>query len=69
MFLADRYVCGTCPHCSYEDARGDQCDSCSKLLDAVDLKDSKCAICSSKPEIRDTTHIYINLPDIQPALE
>ena len=32
MFLADRYVCGHCPFCGYEDARGDQCDKCQKLF-------------------------------------
>lgn len=62
MYLADRYVSGTCPACGYEDARGDQCDHCSKLLDPVELKDAKCFMCKSTPEIRDTKHIYINLP-------
>ncbi|MCG8481131.1 MAG: class I tRNA ligase family protein, partial [Spirochaetales bacterium] len=37
MYLADRYVRGTCPHCGYEDARGDQCENCGKLLDPTDL--------------------------------
>ena len=36
-FLPDRYVEGTCPHCGFEKARGDQCDSCGRLLDPVDL--------------------------------
>lgn len=36
-FLADRFVEGICPHCGYEDARGDQCDLCSRTLDAVEL--------------------------------
>lgn len=37
-FLADRFVEGGCPHCPYDDARGDQCDKCGKLINAVDLK-------------------------------
>lgn len=37
-FLADRFVEGTCPFCSYEEARGDQCDKCGKLINAVELK-------------------------------
>ena len=37
-FLADRFVEGICPHCSYNDARGDQCDKCGKLINAIDLK-------------------------------
>ncbi|CAD8159180.1 unnamed protein product [Paramecium octaurelia] len=69
MYLADRYVSGTCPHCQYDDARGDQCDSCGKLLDPVELINSKCYICKNKPEIKDTKHIYINLPEIQERLE
>ena len=36
-FLPDRYIGGTCPHCGYEKARGDQCDNCSRTLDAVEL--------------------------------
>lgn len=37
-FLADRFVEGECPHCQYDDARGDQCDKCGKLINATDLK-------------------------------
>lgn len=37
-FLADRFVEGICPYCSYNDARGDQCDKCGKLINAIDLK-------------------------------
>ena len=40
--MADRFVGGTCPHCKYEDAKGDQCDSCGKLLNTVELIDPKC---------------------------
>ena len=36
-FLPDRYVEGTCPHCGYADARGDQCDNCGRTLDPADL--------------------------------
>lgn len=37
-FLADRFVEGTCPFCNYEEARGDQCDKCGKLINATELK-------------------------------
>lgn len=37
-FLADRFVEGVCPFCGYEEARGDQCDKCGKLINAVELK-------------------------------
>ena len=68
-FLADRYVEGVCPYCGYEHARGDQCENCGKLLDAVELKDPKCKVCGSKPEIRKTRHLFIDLPKIEPELK
>lgn len=43
-FLADRFVEGTCPLCNYDDARGDQCDKCGKLINATDLKVSLASI-------------------------
>jgi methionyl-tRNA synthetase len=64
-FLADRYVRGTCPKCGYEDARGDQCEHCGTLLDPTDLKDPHCSTCGGTPELRETKHLYINLPAIQ----
>jgi methionyl-tRNA synthetase len=69
MFLADRYVRGTCPNCSYEEARGDQCENCGKLLDPTDLVDPGCGICGSAPVIRETSHLYIDLPAILPKLQ
>jgi methionyl-tRNA synthetase len=61
-FLADRYVEGTCPVCSYEAARGDQCDRCGSLLDAVDLINPVSKIDGSAPVIRQTEHFYLDLP-------
>ncbi len=69
MFLADRYVEGTCPHCSYENARGDQCDSCGKLLEPEDLKDPKCKVCGAKPVLKKTSHLYLGLDHIQEKLK
>ncbi|MCX8013350.1 MAG: methionine--tRNA ligase [Rectinema sp.] len=68
-FLADRYVRGTCPHCGYEGARGDQCEMCGKLLDPMELLEPKCSTCSGAPRPRSTTHLYIDLPRILPRLE
>lgn len=64
-FLADRFVRGVCPHCSYEDARGDQCESCGNLLEPVELKSPRCSTCGATPIIKDTRHLYIDLPGIQ----
>ncbi|MEM6413366.1 MAG: methionine--tRNA ligase [Pseudomonadota bacterium] len=59
-FLPDRYVEGTCPHCGYEKARGDQCDNCGRLLDPTDLKDAYSAISGSRDiEERETKHLYL----------
>jgi len=68
-FLADRYVRGTCPHCGYAEARGDQCESCGKLLDPTDLVEPRCGVCGTTPVVRETSHLYIDLPAIRPRLE
>ncbi|WP_396593590.1 methionine--tRNA ligase [Brevundimonas sp. R86498] len=59
-FLPDRYVEGTCPHCAYPSARGDQCDNCGRLLDPTDLIDPYSAVSGSRNlEVRDTRHLYL----------
>ena len=59
-FLPDRYVEGTCPHCGYRPARGDQCDNCGRLLDPPDLIDPYSAVSgSNRLEIRETRHLYL----------
>ncbi|PLR22186.1 methionine--tRNA ligase [Caulobacter zeae] len=59
-FLPDRYIEGTCPHCGFEKARGDQCDNCGNLLDPTDLKDPYSVISGSRNlEVRDTKHLYL----------
>jgi methionyl-tRNA synthetase len=59
-FLPDRYVEGTCPHCGYEKARGDQCDNCGRLLDPVDLINPYSSVSGSRNvEIRDTQHLFL----------
>jgi methionyl-tRNA synthetase len=68
-FLADRFVRGTCPHCGYPEARGDQCENDGKLLDPVDLIDPRCVVCNTTPVRRKTDHLYIDLPAILPKLQ
>lgn len=67
-FLADRYVEGTCPHCSFEGARGDQCDNCGRTLDPKDLLRMSCRICGSEPEFRETEHFFLKLSAFQDQL-
>jgi methionyl-tRNA synthetase len=69
MFLADRYVRGTCPHCGYEEARGDQCENCGKLLDPTELVEARCGICGTAPVVKESDHLYIDLPAILPRLK
>jgi len=69
-FLPDRYVEGTCPHCGYLDARGDQCDDCGRTLDPVDLVDPRSKLSSTVPVLRETEHYYWKLSEFQePLLE
>ena len=69
MFLADRYITGTCPHCGYDKARGDQCENCTKVLEPTDLINAKSTISgSSNLEVRETKHLFLNLPKIEPLL-
>ncbi|MGH8931848.1 MAG: methionine--tRNA ligase [Egibacteraceae bacterium] len=59
-FLPDRYVIGTCPYCGYTAARGDQCESCTRLLDPTDLIEPRSAISgSAELEVRRSRHLFI----------
>ncbi|HEX4159494.1 MAG TPA: methionine--tRNA ligase [Rhizomicrobium sp.] len=59
-FLPDRYVIGTCPHCGYERARGDQCENCTRVLDPVDLINPRSALSGATDiEIRDSAHLFL----------
>ncbi len=66
--LPDRYVEGICPRCGYDGARGDQCERCSTLLDPEELKEPRCAICGSRPEMRDKRHLFLNLDKLSGPL-
>ena len=71
LYLPDRFVEGICPHCGAPGARGDQCDNpeCGKLLTPLELKEAKCAICNSTPQVKKTKHWYMNFPKLQERLE
>jgi methionyl-tRNA synthetase len=67
--LPDRYIEGTCPHCGYGGARGDQCDNCGRQLDPIDLGDPRSRIDGSTPEFRETSHLFLDLPAFADALK
>jgi methionyl-tRNA synthetase len=69
MFLADRYVEGTCPNCKSDQARGDQCENCGTWLSQTDLIEPKCKICGTAPVVRETAHWYFPLGKYQKRLE
>ena len=59
-FLPDRYVEGTCPNCGFEDARGDQCDNCTKQLDPEDLINPRSTVSGATDlEMRETKHLFL----------
>jgi methionyl-tRNA synthetase len=59
-FLPDRYVIGTCPHCGYAAARGDQCENCTRVLDPADLIQPRSAVSGSDDiEIRPSKHLFL----------
>ena len=67
LTLSDRFVYGTCYHgdCGYEQARGDQCDKCGKLCNALELINPKCKMCNSTPERFKSFHYFLNLPSVE----
>ena len=67
-FLPDRYVEGTCPHCGCEEARGDQCDTCGKLLDSHELKNVRCKLCGGTPVKQTTDHLFFALSKFEKKL-
>jgi methionyl-tRNA synthetase len=68
-FLPDRFIEGLCPYCRHEQARGDQCDSCGKLLEPTKLLDPYCTICHTSPIIKETEHWYFDLPKFSDELK
>ena len=69
MFLADRYVIGTCPRCGYDHAYGNECEKCGASLDPADLISPHSAIDPDSPvEMRETKHLYFKLSAVQDKL-
>jgi methionyl-tRNA synthetase len=67
-FLPDRYIEGSCPNCGSQNARGDQCDECGRLLDPQDLVNVKCKICGGTPEIKTSDHLFFALSKFEDRL-
>ncbi len=59
QFLADRYIIGTCPKCSFEEAYGDQCESCGSTLNPTDLINPKSTLSGKTPVMKETSHWFL----------
>ena len=68
-FLPDRYVEGTCPVCGYKEARGDQCDNCGSWYEAYELIEPHSKVTGGPAEVRETTHLYLDLPKFSDRLK
>lgn len=69
MFLADRFIKGTCPKCGTEDQYGDNCEKCGATYSPTDLKDPKSAISGATPVLKESQHFFFKLPDFDAMLK
>ncbi|MFI8373120.1 methionine--tRNA ligase [Pseudomonas helleri] len=69
MFLADRFIKGTCPKCGAEDQYGDNCEKCGATYAPTDLKNPKSAISGATPVLKDSEHFFFKLPDFDAMLK
>ena len=69
MFLADRFIKGTCPKCAAEDQYGDNCEKCGATYEPTELKNPRSAISGAVPVLRDSKHFFFKLPDFQVMLK
>jgi methionyl-tRNA synthetase len=67
-FLPDRYIEGTCPHCDFNGARGDQCDNCGRPLNPAELVEPRCRLCGTPPQFRDSEHFFFKLSKFRDRL-
>ena len=65
MFLADRYIVGTCPNCGNDDAYGDQCEKCGTSLSPRELINPRSQLSGNKPVLKPTKHWYLPLDKMQ----
>ena len=59
QFLADRYITGTCPKCSFDGAFGDQCEKCGSDLSPLDLINPVSTLSGKQPVLKSTSHWYL----------
>lgn len=69
MFLADRFIKGTCPKCGTEDQYGDNCEKCGATYSPTELKNPKSAISGATPVLKESQHFFFKLPDFEAMLK
>ncbi|MBQ0742779.1 MAG: methionine--tRNA ligase [Pseudomonas sp.] len=69
MFLADRFIKGTCPKCASEDQYGDNCEKCGATYEPTELKDPRSAISGATPILKDSKHFFFRLQDFSDMLK
>ncbi|GAF59277.1 LOW QUALITY PROTEIN: methionyl-tRNA synthetase [Psychrobacter sp. JCM 18902] len=69
LFLADRFVKGTCPECAAADQYGDNCEVCGTTYDATDLKDPHSTLSDATPILKTSKHYFFNLPEFEQFLK
>jgi methionyl-tRNA synthetase len=68
VFLADRFVKGTCPRCGAADQYGDNCEVCSSVYGPEELVDPVSTLSGATPELRSAPHFFVKLADFQDFL-
>jgi methionyl-tRNA synthetase len=68
VFLADRYIVGTCPKCGHTNAYGDQCEKCGSTLSPRELINPRSTLSGKTPELKETKHWYLPLEKYEPWL-
>ncbi|MDR8017770.1 methionine--tRNA ligase [Ectopseudomonas guguanensis] len=69
MFLADRFIKGTCPKCGAEDQYGDNCEKCGATYTPTELKNPRSAISGAVPVLKESQHFFFKLPDFEAMLK
>ncbi|WP_106478313.1 methionine--tRNA ligase [Phytohalomonas tamaricis] len=69
LFLADRFIKGTCPNCHADDQYGDNCEVCGSAYTPAELINPVSAISGATPEVRSSTHYFFKLPDFEAFLK
>ena len=69
LFLADRYLKGNCPRCGADDQYGDNCQECGATYDATELVNPRSMLSDAAPELRNSTHYFVDLPQFADFLE